>query len=81
MEQGPLAEAGAREFQRLVAEGLQRLPDHLRIALVLRTLDGLDYDEVSRATGVTPATARTQVIKARRSLERFLAPYLEGGTR
>ncbi len=74
----PSAEVGAREFQMLLAEGLRRLPDHLRIALVLRTLDGLEYEEVARSTGVTPATVRMQVMKARRVLERFLAPYLEG---
>ncbi len=81
VQRGPLAEVKSRELQLLVAEGLRRLPDHLRIALVLRTLDGLDYEEVSRATGVTLATARTQVMKARRALRRILEPHLEEGER
>ncbi|MEW6073538.1 MAG: RNA polymerase sigma factor [Planctomycetota bacterium] len=81
VDRGPLVEAGARELVQLVAEGLRRLPDPLRIAFVLRALDGLDYEEVARATGVRPATARTQVMKARRALERFLGPYLAEGER
>ena len=79
VRRSPLAEVKGRELQLLVAEGLRRLPDHLRIALVLRTLDGLDYEDVSRATGVTAATARTQVMKARRALRRILEPHLEEG--
>lgn len=75
---GPLAELRGKELRLVVAEGLRRLPDHQRLALVLRTLEGLEYREVARAVGVTPATARTQVMKGRRALERFLAPYLEG---
>lgn len=74
--EGPAAEAGGRELQRLVAEGMERLPERLRIALALRTLDGLDYDAIAESTGVTPATARTHVMKARRALQRWLAPYL-----
>jgi RNA polymerase sigma-70 factor (ECF subfamily) len=76
-ERGPAADAGARELQRALREAIDRLPEHLRVALVLRTLEGLDYDAIASATGVTPATARTQVMKARRALERLLAPLLE----
>ncbi len=73
---GPVRELGRREFARLLAEAVQRLPVHLRIPLVLRTLDGLDYEAVSRATGVKAATARTQVMKARRELQRWLGPLV-----
>jgi RNA polymerase sigma-70 factor (ECF subfamily) len=73
---GPEAIVGARELARAVDEALRRLPPHLRTALVLRTLEGLEYDEVAEATGVTPATARTQVMKARRALARLMKPFL-----
>jgi RNA polymerase sigma-70 factor (ECF subfamily) len=81
---GPSDELRRREASRLIAEALQRLPTALRIPLVLRTLEGLEYDEVARATGVTPATARTQVMKARRALLRLLDPlfrFEHGGER
>ena len=48
-----------------------------RVALVLRTLEGLDYEEIARTTGVTPATARTQVMKARRALLRLMEPHID----
>ncbi len=78
-ERGPSHEAGQRELSLLVAEAVRRLPDRLRIALVLRTHEGLPYSEISAATGVTPATARTHVMKARRALLRALAPYVARG--
>jgi RNA polymerase sigma-70 factor (ECF subfamily) len=73
----PEREAGRREMKHLLDAALARLPDRLRVPLVLRVLDGLEYDDVARATGVTPSTARNQVMLARKALMRFLAPYFE----
>ncbi len=71
-------EAGMRELTRRVARALEELPTSLRAALVLRVLEGRDYEEVAEATGVKPGTVRTQVMKARRRLERALRPWLRG---
>jgi RNA polymerase sigma-70 factor (ECF subfamily) len=73
----PDQEVSRRELALLLAEAVSRLPDHLRVALVLRTREGLSYSEIAAACGVTPATARTQVMKARRALLRTLSPYME----
>jgi len=72
------------ELQRRLSEALQRLPVPLRAALALRVLQGREYDDVAATLGVRPATARTHVMKARRLLQRWLAPWLdtrEGGDR
>src|SRR5262245_16826642 len=65
-----------RELGRVLADALQALAAPLRIALLLRTREGLEYVEIGSVTGVTPETARTRVMKARRALLRLLAPYL-----
>ena len=65
-----------RELGRVLADALQALAAPLRIALLLRTREGLEYVEIGSMTGVTPETARTRVMKARKSLLRLLAPYL-----
>lgn len=75
----PGEELGRRELGARVAAALERLPRRLRDALVLRALEGLEYDDVARATGVTPATARTHVQQARKRLLRWLEPWLGGG--
>lgn len=65
-----------RELARLVADALLALPEPQRLALSLRTREGLEYDEIAAQTGVTAETARTRVMKARRGLLRILGPYL-----
>ncbi len=65
-----------RELVRELARSLQRLPERLRAVLVLRALEGRDYDEIGAIIGVRPATARTQVMQARRLLLRWLAPLI-----
>ena len=57
------------------------LPHNLRAALVLRVLEGLEYEQVAEIIGVKVGTARTQVMKARRTLARSLGPWLRGGHR
>ena len=76
-EDGPGHEARQRELSRILGGAIERLPDHLRIALVLRTREGLPYADIAEATGVTAATARTQVMKARRTLLRQLGRTLD----
>jgi RNA polymerase sigma-70 factor (ECF subfamily) len=72
----PQRELGRRELGARVRQGIEGLPERLRAAFVLRVLEGLEYDEVGRATGVTPATARTHVMQARKRLLQRLAPWL-----
>jgi len=73
-EPGP--EAERRELSRVVEAALGALAAPLRTALLLRTREGLEYEEIGTLTGVTPATARTRVMKARRALEQLLARHL-----
>ena len=78
---GPSEEVTRKELVDSLASAIQQLPHNLRAALVLRILEGLDYDEVARAMGVRPGTARTQVMKARRLLVRTMGPWLERWSR
>lgn len=77
----PGDELGGRETMHRLRDALERLPQRLRAPLFLRVLEGLDYDDVASATGVKPATARTQVMHARKLLLRWLGPWLEGRVR
>ncbi len=72
----PHGELEGRELALVLARALQGLAAPLRMALLLRTREGLEYEEIAALTEVTPATARTRVMKARKLLLRPLAPYL-----
>ena len=77
----PHAELSQREMVALIGRLVERLPHHLRAALVMRVLEGRDYQEVARATGLRLGTVRTQVMKARKLLLRWLEPVLERSRR
>lgn len=67
-----------QETTRMVRQGIERLPEALRVTLSLRALDGRSYEEIARLTDVTPATSRTRAMKARRLLMRLLEPWWGG---
>ena len=77
----PTEELTQRELVGLVGDAVEDLPSNLRAALVLRVLEGRDYEDVARATGMKRGTVRTQVMKARKRLMASLRPWLGGEAR
>ena len=57
-----------------VERALGSLPEHLRIAVVLRDLHGLEYREIAETTGVPIGTVESRIFRARRRLRRALEP-------
>ncbi|MFZ0041874.1 MAG: RNA polymerase sigma factor [Solirubrobacteraceae bacterium] len=55
-----------------VDELLDTLPAHQRDAVRLRVLEDLEYSDVARALGTTPAAARVRVHRGLRALKRHL---------
>ena len=76
---GPTESALGRELVGRLQSSIDKLPERLKAVLVLRVLEGLDYAEIARITGVRPGTARVQMMKARRELSRLLGPWTAGG--
>ena len=54
--------------------GVARLPERQRLALTLRIVDELDYEEIARRVGGSAATARANVYQATRKLRLGVAP-------
>ncbi len=61
-----------RELLLQVEGALARLPTRLRTALTLRTIEGLEYEEVARTMGTSIRSARLYVWEARQRLTREL---------
>lgn len=76
-ELDPGQELSRKELANRLAQSVERLPRPLRVALMLRVLEGMEYEDVAQATGMRPGTVRTQVMKARRLLMRWMGPWLE----
>jgi RNA polymerase sigma factor (sigma-70 family) len=63
--QDPMAAAERREDLRKLIEDVRRLPEQQRSALLMRELEGLRYDELADALGVSLAAVKSLLVRAR----------------
>jgi len=70
---GPETRAQARSDLRAALAALQELPEIDRAALLMRADDGLPYEEIAAALGLSLAAARVKVHRARLKLAAALA--------
>ena len=81
-EEVPAAAADV-ETSLVTREAIDRalavLPEELRLALVLRDVEGLDYKEIASVTAAPIGTVESRIFRARRRLRTLLRP--EGGAR
>ncbi len=73
----PERQALTDEIQATVHSAIEALPDDLRIAITLRELEGLSYEEISDAMDCPIGTVRSRIFRARESIETELAPLLD----
>ncbi len=57
-----------KERGRLIQNAVQSLPRAQRMVVVLRDIEGLPYDEISRLSGLNPGTVKSKLARARRKL-------------
>ena len=79
-EPSPEEHARGRETQCLVTAAIDRLPEELREAIVLRDTQDLAYDQIASVLEVPVGTVRSRLNRARTRLAEILEPIL-GGTR
>ena len=65
------------ELQELVAAGLQSLPDKYRIAITLKDIDGLSYEEIAEIMECEIGTVKSRLSRARAMLRKILEPLLK----
>jgi RNA polymerase sigma-70 factor (ECF subfamily) len=69
----PLEQRAERlELARCLQEGLASLPPDQRLALILRDVQGLAYEEVAEAAGVSLGTVKSRISRGRAALRDFL---------
>ncbi|MHB9040700.1 MAG: sigma-70 family RNA polymerase sigma factor, partial [Melioribacteraceae bacterium] len=63
------------DIPQLVRSSIEKLPEKLRIPLVLRDIDGLSYKEIADQLGIEVGTIKSRIFRARESLKIILEPY------
>ena len=79
---GPQTRALEHEFQQVLERALAQLPIDLRVAVVLRDIEGLSSEESAGVTGIRQAAFKSRLHRGRMQLRALLEPYLrlEQGT-
>lgn len=72
-----------REKQEAVRKCVASLPLRYRMAVVMKDMEGLTFEEIARILNCPESTVKSRVVRARRMLLKRLSPYLTGssGTR
>lgn len=70
------APAERAETAALVRKSIDQLPDKFRVPLVLRDLEGIDYEGIAERLGVTVNAAKIRVHRGRQALRALLDPYM-----
>jgi len=79
LEPSPLEQVEQAELQARVDLALASLPDMQRTCFRLCALEGLTSVEVSDALGLSDATVRTHVYRARQAMRRAVQPFVDEG--
>lgn len=69
----------AGETIRIVREEMEGLPPILRVAVTMREIDELSYDEIAKLLKISVGTAKTRVFRARQVLREKLTARLDNG--
>jgi RNA polymerase sigma-70 factor (ECF subfamily) len=73
----PEHELMRQEIERTVAATVEALPDELRMAITLREVEGLSYEEIAEAMDCPIGTVRSRIFRARDAIDQKLRPLLD----
>ena len=69
----------SKEIAETVNSAIQELPEELRMAIQLRELDGLSYEEIAGIMECPIGTVRSRIFRARDAIAQKLRPLLDTG--
>ncbi len=67
----------SKQVAEAVNRAIERLPEDLRTAIVLRELEGLSYEEIAASMNCPIGTVRSRIFRAREAVAEELRPLLE----
>jgi RNA polymerase sigma-70 factor (ECF subfamily) len=67
----------SRQVAEAVNRAIEKLPEELRTAIVLRELEGLSYEEIAETMACPIGTVRSRIFRAREAIANELRPLLD----
>ena len=74
----PERELMREQVQRCVIAAVEALPDDWKLALNLREVEGLSYEQIAQRMDCPVGTVRSRIHRAREAIDQRLRPLLEG---
>jgi RNA polymerase sigma-70 factor (ECF subfamily) len=65
------------EIKKVIFDTIEALPEELKVAIQLREIDGMSYEDISAAMGCPIGTVRSRIFRAREAIDVKLKPLLE----
>jgi RNA polymerase sigma-70 factor (ECF subfamily) len=72
----PEHELMRQEIEQTVFDTVEQLPEDLKIAITLREVDGLSYEEIAATMNCPIGTVRSRIFRARDAIDQKLRPLL-----
>lgn len=73
----PDAVLASKEIAQIINQALEALPEELRMAITLREMEGLSYEEISETMNCPIGTVRSRIFRAREAISHKIKPLLE----
>ncbi len=65
------------QMEKLLFETMDSLPEDLRVAITLREMEGLSYEDIANVMDCPVGTVRSRIFRAREALDKVIQPLLE----
>lgn len=79
-DETPETVLAAQEIAAAVNAAMEALPEELRIAVTLREIEGLSYEDIASTMGCPIGTVRSRIFRAREAISQRVKPLLERQT-
>ncbi|MBS3744926.1 MAG: RNA polymerase sigma factor RpoE [Wenzhouxiangellaceae bacterium] len=64
------------EIERTIHEAIAELPEDLRVAITLREMEGMSYEDIATTMDCPIGTVRSRIFRAREAIDSRLRPLL-----
>ena len=65
------------DVREIVQKAISKLPEKLRVPLLLKDIEGLSYQEIAESVQCEIGTVKSRIFRAREGLRNMLKPYQE----
>lgn len=67
----------SQELKQIVFRAIELLPEDLRMAITLRELDGMSYEEIATIMECPVGTVRSRIFRAREAIDTKIQPFIQ----